>query len=312
MPIDQSSDSIVKDSPENEIVITRVFNAPRELVWQAMTDPEQVAQWWGPNGFTTVIEKMELKVGGVWKHVMIGPDGARYPNKSIFTVIREPELIAYSHGGAKEGEQGVHFDASWTFEEINAWTTRLTLRSVFASAEDCRRVVEQYGAIEGGKQTLGRLAGYLAQQPQPAAVTAPITLTVRRQFNASAEVVFDAWLDPEHAGEWLFATPTGRMQRVEINARVGGRFVVVEERAGVQAYHTGEYLEINRPRRLVFSFGVDEALTDAGRVQIDIKPLAMGCELTLTHEMAGKFAEYKQRTQQGWNGILESLAQRVC
>lgn len=247
-------------------------------------------------------------MGGVWKHVMIGPDGARYPNKSTFTAIREPELIAYSHGGAKEGEQGVHFEASWAFEEINASTTRLTLRSVFATAADRNRVVEQYGAIEGGKQTLGRLAGYLIQR-EASNVAAPITLTVKRRFNVSPELVFDAWLDPKHAGQWLFATPTGKMVRVDIDARVGGRFTIVEKRADVDAYHGGEYLEIDRPRRLVFSFGVDEQLTDAGRVQVDIVPVNGGCELTLKHTMLGKFAEYKDRTEQGWNGILQWLDQ---
>lgn len=150
----------------NEIVIMRVLNAPRELVWQAMTDPKQVVNWWGPVGFTTITEKHEFRVGGVWKHVMIGPDGARYPNKSVFTVIREHEQVSYTHGGAKEGEQGVSFEATWLFEEINAWTTRLTLRSVFPSAADRDRVIKQYGALEGGKQTLARLADYLAQREQ--------------------------------------------------------------------------------------------------------------------------------------------------
>jgi Activator of Hsp90 ATPase homolog 1-like protein len=78
MPASQSFESKVEDAPDNEIIISRVLNAPRELVWQAMTDPEHVAQWWGPNGFTTIIEKMELRVGGVWKHVIIGPDDQTY------------------------------------------------------------------------------------------------------------------------------------------------------------------------------------------------------------------------------------------
>jgi uncharacterized protein YndB with AHSA1/START domain len=154
--------SVVEQSSDREIIISRVFNAPRERVWQAMTDPEQVVQWWGPLGFTITIEKMELRVGGVWKHVMKGPDGALYPNKSIFTEIRPPEHIAYKHVGAKLGDKGVHFEASWSFEAIDAHTTRLTLRSLFATTEDRNRVVAQYGAIEGGKQTLGRLAAYLA------------------------------------------------------------------------------------------------------------------------------------------------------
>lgn len=294
----------------NEIVITRVLHAPRELVWQAMTDPQQVVQWWGPVGFTTVTETHDFRVGGVWKHVMIGPDGARYPNKSVFTVIREYEQVSYEHGGAKVGEQGVSFEATWLFEEINACTTRLTLRSVFPSAADRERVIQQYGALEGAKQTLARLDEFLGTR-QPGTKPLPVSLQITRHFNFSAEQVFDAWLDPQHARNWLFATPTGKMQSVDIDARIGGRFVIIEERAGVAAYHTGEYLEIIRPTRLVFSFGLDDALTDAGRVQIDIRPVEDGCELTLTHQMAGKFAEYKERTEQGWSAILDGLAQKL-
>lgn len=307
MSLPDLSQSTVEPGAENEMIISRVLHAPRQLVWQAMTDPRQVAQWWGPVGFTTVTEKHEFRVGGVWKHVMIGPDGTRYPNKSVFTEIREHELIAYAHGGAKEGEQGVSFEATWLFEEINAWTTRLTLRSIFPTAADRERVIKQYGALEGGKQTLARLDGFLVGRLSDNTVL-PVSLKISRRFKFSAEQVFDAWLDPQHAGQWLFATPTGKMQRVDIDARVGGRFVIVEERSGVSAYHTGEYLEIVRPTRLVFSFGIDDALTDAGRVQIDIKSVDGGCELTLTHEMADKYAEYKDRTEQGWGMILDSLA----
>ena len=156
--------SVVEPGAANEIVISRVLAAPRQLVWQAMTDPQHVAHWWGPVGFTTVTEKHEFRVGGAWKHVMIGPDGARYPNKSVFTVIREYEQVSYTHGGAKEGEQGVSFEATWLFEEIDARTTRLTLCSVFPTAADRERVIKQYGALEGGRQTLARLEEFLASR----------------------------------------------------------------------------------------------------------------------------------------------------
>jgi uncharacterized protein YndB with AHSA1/START domain len=140
----------------------------------------------------------------------------------------------------------------------------------------------------------------------------PVAARAARGFDASAERVFRAWLDPEGAGRWLFAAPGGRMLRVEIDARVGGRFAIVEQRGDVQAYHGGVYLEIEPPRRLVFSFGVDEALTDAARVSVDIAPLDdEGCELTLTHELPGAFAEQRQRAEQGWRNILAGLARHL-
>jgi uncharacterized protein YndB with AHSA1/START domain len=163
--------------------------------------------------------------------------------------------------------------------------------------------VKKFGAVEGGNQTLGRLDEYLIKH----IAAAPITLRVTRRFSASAERVFDAWLDPAHVGQWLFATPTGKMIRVEIDARVGGRFVIVERRGNVDALHAGEYLGIERPRRLVFSFAVNEQMVDAAQVQIDIASLPLGCELTLSQTLPAKFAEYAERTQQGWTNILAGL-----
>lgn len=146
---------------DREIVITRDFDAPRELVWQVWTDPRHVVKWWGPNGFTTTIEKMDVRPGGEWKHVMHGPDGTDYPNHSVFQEVVKPERIVYSHGGSKPGDPGVSFVSTWTFEALPGNRTRLTMRGVFPSAAERDRVVREYGAIEGGKQTLGRLAEYL-------------------------------------------------------------------------------------------------------------------------------------------------------
>lgn len=158
-PIKNSSESPIA---EREILITRIVDAPRELVWEVWTDPEHVVKWWGPNGFTTTIEKMDVRSGGVWKHIMHGPDGVDYPNSSVFKEVVKPERIVFAHGGGKEGGPGVHFESTWTFDAVDGDKTRVTIRMVFPSAADRERVVTEYGAIEGGKQTLERLAAYLA------------------------------------------------------------------------------------------------------------------------------------------------------
>jgi uncharacterized protein YndB with AHSA1/START domain len=129
---------------------------------------------------------------------------------------------------------------------------------------------------------------------------------VTRRFDASAERVFDAWLDPKTAGRWLFATATGQMVRVEIDARIGGQFIIVERRDGEDVEHRGEYLDIDRPRRLVFTFGVPKYSSETTRVCVDIVPRETGCELTLTHE--GVLPEYVDRTYAGWTEILGRLA----
>lgn len=132
------------------------------------------------------------------------------------------------------------------------------------------------------------------------------SLRVTHHFNASAERVFDAWLNPVTAGKWLFTTPTGQMTRVEIDAHVGGRFLFVDRRNGEDIEHVGEYLEIDRPSRLVFTFAVPKFSSQSTRVSIDIVSAGGGCELTLTHE--GVLPEWASRTQKGWGLILDALA----
>jgi uncharacterized protein YndB with AHSA1/START domain len=146
-----------------EIVITREFAAPRELVWEAMTNPLHVVNWWGPRGFSTTIEEMDVRPGGVWKHVMHGPDGVNYPNKSIFKEVVKPERIIYSHGGGRENGPGASFVATWTFDAVETGKTKVTIRMVFPSAPDRNFVVKEFGAIEGGKQTLERLGEHLTK-----------------------------------------------------------------------------------------------------------------------------------------------------
>lgn len=139
----------------------------------------------------------------------------------------------------------------------------------------------------------------------------PIQVRVTRRFSAAAERVFDAWLDAEKAGKWLFATPTGQMVRAEIDARVGGAFVFVDRREGEDFEHVGEYLELDRPRRLVFVFGLPKLSPDKDRVTIEIMALETGCELTLTHALHPAWTEHRDSTEAAWTMILEGLAATV-
>ena len=86
------------DTSDREIVISRVFDAPRELVWEALANPRHVVHWWGPRGFTTTIESMDLRPGGIWKHTMYGPNGTEHPNESTYIEVTKPDRIVYEHG----------------------------------------------------------------------------------------------------------------------------------------------------------------------------------------------------------------------
>ena len=144
---------------DREIVITRLLNAPRELVFKAWTDREQIRQWWGPRGFTTTTHEMDVRPGGVWRFVMHGPDGTDYDNKIVYVAIVEPERLVYDHGG---DDGAVQFRATITFVDQGGETV-LTMHSLFPSAEERDRVVKEYHAVEGGNQTIDRLEEYLAK-----------------------------------------------------------------------------------------------------------------------------------------------------
>jgi len=132
-------------------------------------------------------------------------------------------------------------------------------------------------------------------------------LTVTHRYGLPHERVSDAWLDPKTARRFLFTTPTGTMVRAEVDAQVGGRFVFVDRRPDMgEVLHEGEYLEIDRPRRLVFTFAVPQFDPAVTRVTLDLVPVDGGCELTLTHE--GVPPEWRAQTREGWTMILAQLA----
>ena len=145
-----------QDTTDRELIITREFNAPRELVFQAWTDPKHLINWWGPNGFTNTFHEVDIKPGGVWLFTMHGPDGLDYRNRIRFIEIVKPERLSYLHDSDDPKDKS-KFNVFVTFEEIGKKKTSLTMRMVCATPEERNVVVEQYGAMEGANQTLGRL-----------------------------------------------------------------------------------------------------------------------------------------------------------
>jgi uncharacterized protein YndB with AHSA1/START domain len=151
--------SIDLASDPRSIVGSRVFAAPRDLVFTAFTDPKHLAQWWGPDGFTTTTSSFDFRPGGVWRFVMHGPDGRDYQNRVIYDEIVPPERIAYRHGGGDDVEP-VQFSTTITFEDLGG-KTRITWHGTFPSAAERARVIKDYGADKALAQTMARLAGYV-------------------------------------------------------------------------------------------------------------------------------------------------------
>lgn len=150
----------VASSPtsDREIVITRVINGPRELVFEAFTAVRHLSRWWGPDGFSTTTRAFEFRAGGEWSFVMHGPDGTDYREWIAWTEIVPPERIALVHGEYRDDPNA--FASVITFTPDGP-ATRVEMHTVFPTKAMRDEVVEKYHAIEGGQQTLGKLAAYV-------------------------------------------------------------------------------------------------------------------------------------------------------
>ncbi len=139
---------------DREIRLTRIFNAPIELMWEVWTNPDHLQQWWGPHGFTNTISKYEVVNGGAFNLVMHGPDGTNYDNKFVFTEVVPLQKLQYDH------ITGPKFTATVTFEKIGN-TTKIDWHMVFATREIFIQTVKTFKADEGLKQNGERLEAYI-------------------------------------------------------------------------------------------------------------------------------------------------------
>jgi len=251
---------------DREIVITRTFEAAPELVWRAWTDPEQVVRWWGPRGFTTTTRAMDVREGGEWRFVMHGPDGRDYANRITFEEVVEPRRLVYAHQG-EGADAGVQFRATVLFERTDTGT-KLTLRMVFPTREDRDRVCREYGAVEGGIQTVGRLADHLRERTGAGRLAMTIALPsereilIGREFDAPRGRVWDAMTKPELLKKWLFGPPGWEMTECSEETRAGGTFRWAwRGPSGEEMAMRGVYREVTPPARIVrtetFEFGCE-------------------------------------------------------
>jgi uncharacterized protein YndB with AHSA1/START domain len=143
---------------DREIVVSRIIEGPRRLVFKAFTDPKHLDQWWGPDGFTTTTRAFEFRPGAVWDFIMHDPDGTDFPNWIEWREIVPPERLVYLHG-ERDGDPRA-FESTVTLVE-RGHATEVAMRAVFTTKQQRDEVIERYGALEGAVQHLGRLAGYV-------------------------------------------------------------------------------------------------------------------------------------------------------
>jgi uncharacterized protein YndB with AHSA1/START domain len=143
---------------DREIVISRVLDAPRELVFEAWTNPDHLIHWFGPAGFTNTFYEADIRTGGKWRFTMHGPDGRNYENLVFFTEVLKPERLIYFQGANEK--HFPNFKATVTLEDLGG-KTRLTMCSVFPTTDEKEFAVREVCAVEGGHQTVDRLEIYI-------------------------------------------------------------------------------------------------------------------------------------------------------
>jgi uncharacterized protein YndB with AHSA1/START domain len=231
-------------SKSNEIHLARVYDAPVAAVWDAWTDPEQVAQWWGPRGFTITTHSKDLRPGGHWRYTMHGPDGVDYENVTNYLEVEKHKKLVYDHGGNDESKP--LFRVTVLFSESNGKTTMdmtMSLESPEA-AEQTRKFVKK----AGGESTWDRLAEFIEKR-----ANGKEKFVMNRTFDAPIDVMFEMWTNPDHFSKWL--APTGfEMEFIHADITSGGKsFYCMSNAAGLKMYGRAEYREVRKPNRLVYS-----------------------------------------------------------
>ena len=294
--------SAAASAADRELVFTRVFDAPRELVFDAWTHPGHLARWWGPQGFTTTIHQMNVRPGGIWRLTMHGPDGRDYRNRIVVIEVAKPERLVFRHEPDADAEPVTH-QTTITFTD-HGGKTLLTMRMLFATPDARAHVIQTYRALEGGHQTLDRLIGHLQTTTgNPSSVAPP--LFISRLLNAPRKLVFEMWRNPEHLARWW--GPTGfTLPQCKMDFRAGGAFHFVMRGPDGQDYPLdGEYVEIAEPERIA----LHEFHRQPGHeVFTTITLLEEGGKTRLIVQQAYLFeSEATQGAPEGWQQTLDRL-----
>ncbi len=235
---------MVKKNKSNEIRISRIYDAPVQAVWDAWTDPEQVAKWWGPRGFTLTTHSKDLREGGSWKYTMHGPDGVDYPNRTHYFEVETCSKLVYDHGGSEDSPP--LFRVTVFFSEKKG-KTKMDMTMTFATpevADESRKFIKK----AGGNATWDRLAEYLALE-----TSGKEQFTINRSFEVPLKTMFEMWMNPKHMTQW--APPAGfNMEFIKAEIGAGGStFYCMTGEGGAKMYGRTDYLEIQPPNRIVYS-----------------------------------------------------------
>jgi uncharacterized protein YndB with AHSA1/START domain len=305
-------------SKSHVISLTRVYDAPLQAVWEAWTNPEEVALWWGPRGFTLTTHDRDLRTGGHWHYTMHGPDGTDYENTAQYLEVVPQQRMVYDHGGHKDRPPLFRVTALFTEKEGR---TQLDMSMAFATPEVAD---EMRGFIRkaGGEGTWDRLAEHLGKR-----CAGKEQFFITRSFDAGIEHMYAMWTDPEHMAQWV--PPTGATMRfLRAEPRVGGAsFYAMTMPGGVTMHGLVKYLALQKPNHIVYTQQFCDEREQVIRPPFFANwPLAMLTTISLASEGADRtrvtvrweprdasdadIAEFiKQRSglTMGWTGSFDKL-----
>lgn len=279
-------ETIKKDVAANELVITRLLNAPRELVFEAWTDPDHIKHWWGPIGFTNTIHTMEVKKDGVWEFVMHGPDGTDYRNKSIYKEIIKPERIVFEH------VTGPKFTTTVTFE-AQGNKTFLTWRMTFESEEHLKKVIKEFKADQGLKQNVEKLEAFVVDGKKP--------FVIEKIYDAPVSRVWKAITDKEEMKQWYFPDLD------QFKAEVGNTFQFTGGKT-IKYVHLCKVTEVIANKKISYTWRYKD-YEGGSIVTFELFPEGNKTKLRLTHGGLESFQTSnpdfaKESFANGWGGFV--------
>jgi uncharacterized protein YndB with AHSA1/START domain len=291
-----------------ELTLTRVFDAPRELVFRMWTDPQHVAKWWGPMGFTNPVCEMDVRPGGQLRIVMRAPDGTDHPMTGTFREIRAPERLVFTNS-AVDGEGNPLLDGLTTVTFVErAGKTELSVHTrAVALVPLAARMLEGMGA--GWRQMLDRLEGHVRDEG-----SAGRTLVVTRLIDASRERVFQAWTEPEHVARWW--GPQGfTTASLDMDIRPGGAYrASMRSPEGTLHCRRGVYRDIVPPDLIAFTFAWEDAAGDLGHETLVTVTFADhgGKTLLTLHQATFESVARCDDHRRGWTSCLERFAEYLA
>lgn len=302
----------------NEIYLERIYDAPVKTLWDAWVDPEKVAKWWGPRGFTLTSHSKDVRTGGHWNYTMHGPDGVDWPNSTQYLEVEKYSRMVYDHGG--NATQPPMFRVTVNFIELGK-KTKMEMTMALATAEAAQET-KKFIKKAGGDSTWDRLAEYLAPTDK---------FFINRSFAVDINKMFEAWVDPKQLGQWM--GPTGStMNFIRADIKTGGSSFYKMEMGAMVMYGSCHYKEITKPTKIVYTQNFcDENEKMARHPASPSWPETLLTTITLTEEeptrtrVTVEWEVYGNATQaerdtfhaakagmsQGWGGSFDKLEDYV-